>query len=102
VVETERVVRASSRTFSRSSSPFIAWLKAGCDMPSLEAARVKLSSSATTAKAARSFSADNPCVAIRCTRSSRPSLLQRRTKVRVITTFIAKSLPETSGPAGAL
>jgi hypothetical protein len=60
VVETERVVRASSRTFSRSSSPFIAWLKAGCDMPSLEAARVKLSSSATTAKAARSINDPRP------------------------------------------
>ncbi len=34
----------------------MAWLKAGCDMPSFAAARVKLPSSATIWKAARSFS----------------------------------------------
>jgi len=48
-------VRASSRTPSRPSSAFIAWLKADGDIPSLEAARVKLAASATSRKAARSL-----------------------------------------------
>ncbi|MEH2180831.1 MAG: hypothetical protein V7K56_17340 [Nostoc sp.] len=56
VVETFRVVRASSRIPRRSSSALMAWLKAEADMPSFTAARVKLISSATTTKAARSFS----------------------------------------------
>ncbi len=56
VIETERVVRARSLTFSRASNPLMAWLRADCDMPSRAAARVKLASSATTAKAARSLS----------------------------------------------
>ena len=55
VVDTERVVRDSSRTPSRSSRDFMAWLNADWDMPSSAAARVKLPCSATTAKAARSY-----------------------------------------------
>ena len=54
VVDTERVVRERSRTPSRSSSAFMAWLNADWDTPSSAAARVKLPCSATTAKAARS------------------------------------------------
>ena len=54
VVATERVVRDRSRTPSRSSRAFMAWLKADWEMPSSAAARVKLPCSATTAKAARS------------------------------------------------
>ena len=41
VVDTERVVRDSSRTPSRSSRAFRAWLNADCDMPSSAAARVE-------------------------------------------------------------
>src|SRR6266568_1525893 len=55
VVDTERVVRDSSRTPSRSSKVFMAWLNADWDMPSSAAARVKLPCFATTAKAARSY-----------------------------------------------
>ena len=56
VALTFRVVRASNRKPRRSSSTFIAWLKAEGDIPSFDAARVKLISSATTTKAAKSFS----------------------------------------------
>jgi hypothetical protein len=55
VVDTERVVHDRSRTPSRSSKAFMAWLNADCDMPSSAAARVKLPCSATAAKAARSY-----------------------------------------------
>jgi len=53
------VVRESSRTPTRSSSPRMAWLIAEGDTPNRLAARVKLRSSATTTKAdnaLRSFS----------------------------------------------
>jgi hypothetical protein len=56
VAATLRVVRDSSRTPSRCSSAFMAWLSADWDMPSLTAARVKLPSSATTVNADKSSS----------------------------------------------
>src|SRR5208282_490670 len=46
-----RVVRASSCNPSRFSSPRMEWLKADCETPKRAAARVKLRSSATIAKA---------------------------------------------------
>ena len=52
---TLRVVRVSSRSFSRSSRPLMVWLRADCETPSLAPALVKLRSFATTAKAARSL-----------------------------------------------
>ena len=48
---TLRVVRASSRTPTCSSSPRIAWLSADCVTPSRFAAFVKLFSSATARNA---------------------------------------------------
>ncbi|CCJ94731.1 hypothetical protein BN130_2799 [Cronobacter malonaticus 507] len=50
-----RVVRVSRRSFSRFSSPAIAWLSADCVTPSCAAARVKLPSRATVTKENRSF-----------------------------------------------
>ena len=50
---TLRVVRASNCSPILFSSPRMAWLSADCDTPNRPAARVKLLSSATTAKAAR-------------------------------------------------
>jgi|APLak6261698768_1056241.scaffolds.fasta_scaffold05565_3 hypothetical protein len=52
---TLRVVRVSSRSLRRSSSPLIVWLSADYDTPSLTPALVKLRSRATIAKAARSL-----------------------------------------------
>jgi hypothetical protein len=51
VGETLRVVRASSCNPKRFSRPLMEWLKADCETPRRAAARVKLRSSATTAKA---------------------------------------------------
>ena len=53
---TRRVVRVSRRTPSRVSSRRTVWLSADWEVPSLAAARVKLCSSATVAKAFRSAS----------------------------------------------
>ena len=52
---TLRVVRVSSRSLRRSSSPLIVWLSADYDTPSLTPALAKLRSRATIAKAARSL-----------------------------------------------
>ena len=46
VGETLRVVRVSSRSPSRASSPRMVWLSADCETPSLAAALVKLRSRA--------------------------------------------------------
>ena len=54
VGDTERVVRARSCRPSRLSSPRMLWLSADCETPRRTAARVKLLSSATIAKAASS------------------------------------------------
>ena len=53
---TRRVVRVRSRTPSRVSRRRTVWLSADCEVLSFAAARVKLCSSATTAKAFRSTS----------------------------------------------
>jgi hypothetical protein len=50
-----RVVRDRGRTPMRSSTPRTAWLSAERDTPTRFAARVKLRSSATARKAARTF-----------------------------------------------
>src|SRR3546814_15337078 len=55
VGDTLRVVRASRRTPSRSSSALIVWLRAEGVTPSLAAALVKLWSRATATKACKSF-----------------------------------------------
>ena len=54
VGDTLRVVRVSSRTPSRASSPRMVWLSADCETPSFAAALVKLRSRATATKARRS------------------------------------------------
>ena len=63
---TLRVVRVSSRTPRRSSSPAMVWLSADCDTPSPAAARVKLRARATAKKAVRSESVSRaikkPCL----------------------------------------
>ena len=56
VGDTLRVVRESSRTPIRSSSPRIAWLSAEGETPRRFAAFVKLRSSATARNADRTFS----------------------------------------------
>jgi hypothetical protein len=52
---TLRVVRFSSRSPNRVSSPLIVWLSADCETPSWAAARVKLRAFATAKKARRSL-----------------------------------------------